>query len=183
MESLNAVVTGVVSAVISVFAIWVLFRPRIQFRDTILGQRYETAPTRYKVRYKNARLLSIYGVQVRVTIVFRAMPTRTTQVPVPLSTSDLPMLKYARDKKDFQTPRMLLDQIDWASWLPPGFDAPAHPLDLKQTLAQLQGHVVVNVTSTAAIFQVTANHQRVYDPEHVLVTHQAISQTPASEGL
>jgi hypothetical protein len=177
-DILLTVLLGVISTIIGFFVIYSVFRPRMSLRPRVLirppspqkRRLFSRQPPtdgargRYHVVFQNRGFLTVYDVRVQVRLRIPKANTRTTfhLVDVPTTLSYLPSLQRQR-RSDSQTPRLLLNKIDWT-----GIAAPTNPLDLQLLMRELNGILYVSLTATTSILQVMSVAKIDYDWQDIL---------------
>lgn len=145
-------IVGLVTTIVGVLLTFWAFAPKIRFDDNVRSVR-RGERIFYRVRLRNAARLPLYNVEVTAYFLVRG-PARSTSVPVPLSTGHHQVLRRQR-RGSWQTPRLLLDEVNWARHLPATQRALEDPTDLRAVLEAYEARLIVEVSGSSAIFGVT----------------------------
>lgn len=158
-EIFGDLLLGIVSTIIGVLVIYWIFLPHIR-----LGYRVQDVGTDSRIHcsYRNSGWLGVHDVRVRVWVSVELVPGRRIFVDIPLDDAERPMLEN-RLKSTWQKPRLLLDEADW-SQMP---SLPNDPFTLRKILSDNRAELVLAVSTTTNIAQITRVKRRSYQQSDV----------------
>ena len=147
MQVLKDLLLNLLATVVGIFVVYALFRPHIRLGYCVRARRTADDRLVYNCSYRNAGLLKVYDVRIRVNLRYLDGPPggRTWQLlSVPVDDAEGPVLGRRKGRK-FQLPNLLLEDVDRGKL--PVSKRPTAPIDLRALLASLDATPYLHVAA------------------------------------
>lgn len=155
------VAVGLVTTVVGILVVYALARPRVRLGKRVSYSVGADGSRRFRLFLSAAGWLPALNVKVVARLILRG--TRSVSIPVPLSNDEYLLLRPRSNR----VPRLLLSEIAWERYASSRVTLPSHPLDLEETLRELDAYLHVDLVASSGIFNVTSVRQCSYRVEDI----------------